>query len=94
MTLEGVEHVDGLPVLLDEVHSALGGEAVQTRQRPGPGTPPVRDRGGEGLDRVIDLERQHTRLSLRLAPGGVRGQHVIARAPTPSPGPPCPREPP
>ena len=80
MTLEGVEHVDGLPVLLDEVHSALGGKGrPDTAEAVAQELLLFETGGGEGLDRVIDFERQHTRLSLRLAPGGVRGQHVIAQ---------------
>lgn len=75
----GVDHVDGLPALLDGVHAALGGAG-----RPGDAPTVAQElllfetAGGAGLDRVVDFERQHSRLSVRLAGGGVRGQHRVA----------------
>ena len=78
--VEGVDHVDGITQLLDEVHGALGGEG-----RPTDASTVAQElllfeaAGGGALDRVMDFERQRTRMSLRLAGGGARGQHRISQ---------------
>lgn len=77
--LEGVEHADGLPALLDEVHGALGGEGrPDTAEAVAQELLLFEAGGGDGLERIVDFERRRTRLSLRLSGGGVRGQHEVA----------------
>ena len=75
----GVDHADGVTALLDDVHTALGGTG-----RPADAGTVAQElllfeaAGGGGLERVLDFERQRTRVSLRLEGGGARGQHRIS----------------
>ena len=79
--LEGVDHVLSVVDVLDEVHTALGGEG-----RP-EGQALVAQElllfeaaGGSDLDRLLDFERKVTRMSVRIEQTGVRTMNDVATA--------------